>query len=291
MVRDGKRTPEQAALSKEIFPFLDDPKVQAQLEQCGRQGAVDFNIFNWIVTPARAQAACAVTLSSGQLKYFTPTQAMDCLSDYRQMTAVVRGIIGATGAAVAGLAGAFLLASTTATGQEINQKFTGSDGSTVLVTGNGDQPTRQILVTYPDGTRASLTVEVYDDGGAVLLTSGMIGTQLMTPGMLGDMQQTLKKAGLSNVVLSSNNSGNGDQKYFPPPKAPGEITGFPGLTPGKPIGGRARWYDNKGNIYEWDYQHGALEKYDKTGKKHLGEYDPKTGKRTKPPKPGRSTKT
>ncbi|NLS19065.1 hypothetical protein HGP16_21230 [Rhizobium sp. P40RR-XXII] len=39
------------------------------------------------------------------------------------------------------------------------------------------------------------------------------------------------------------------------------------------------------------HTHGALEKYDKTGKKHLGEYDPKTGKQTKPPKPGRSTKT
>lgn len=31
MVQDGKRTPEQAALSKEIFPFLDDPKVQASV--------------------------------------------------------------------------------------------------------------------------------------------------------------------------------------------------------------------------------------------------------------------
>jgi len=133
-------------------------------------------------------------LPNGQTKYFTATQAVDCLTDYRQMTNIVRGIIGATGATVAGLAGAFLLASTTSTGKEINQKFTGSDGSTVLVTGNGDQPKRQILVTYPDGVRASLTIEVYDDG---------------------------------------------DQKYFPPPKSPGEITGFPGLTPGKAIGGRA----------------------------------------------------
>ncbi|WP_245500897.1 colicin E3/pyocin S6 family cytotoxin [Rhizobium sp. BK251] len=46
---------------------------------------------------------------------------------------------------------------------------------------------------------------------------------------------------------------------------------------GKPVGGRARWYDSKGNIYEWDCQHGKLEKFDKSGKKHLGEYDPVTG--------------
>jgi hypothetical protein len=39
---------------------------------------------------------------------------------------------------------------------------------------------------------------------------------------------------------------------------------------------RARWKDSKGNIYEWDYQHGSVEKYDKRGK-HLGEYDPRTG--------------
>nr|WP_238474201.1 colicin E3/pyocin S6 family cytotoxin [Pseudomonas cavernicola] len=36
-----------------------------------------------------------------------------------------------------------------------------------------------------------------------------------------------------------------------------------------------------GKIYEWDYQHGTLEKYDKHGK-HLGEFDPVTGDQTKP---------
>lgn len=33
---------------------------------------------------------------------------------------------------------------------------------------------------------------------------------------------------------------------------------------------RKRWKDDKGNIYEWDYQHGAVEKYNKNGT-HLGE--------------------
>jgi filamentous hemagglutinin len=228
-------------------------------------------------------------LPNGQMKYFTATQAVDCLTDYRQMTNIVRGIIGATGATVAGLAGAFLLASTTSTGKEINQKFTGSDGSTVLVTGNGDQPKRQILVTYPDGVRASLTIEVYDDGGAIFLTGGTIGNQTMTPGMLTDMQQTLANAGMSNVVLSENTGGkNGDHQYYPKPKTE-EITGFPGLKEVRGVGGRPRWVDSKGKIYEWDKQHGAVEVYDKTGKKHLGEFDPKTGKQTKPGDPGRST--
>jgi len=44
-----------------------------------------------------------------------------CLSEYDQMTGVVRGVVGATGTTVAVLAVAFLLASTTAAGADINQ--------------------------------------------------------------------------------------------------------------------------------------------------------------------------
>jgi hypothetical protein len=49
---------------------------------------------------------------------------------------------------------------------------------------------------------------------------------------------------------------------------------------------RKRWKDKKGQIYEWDSQHGTVEKYDKQGR-HLGEYDPETGLETKPAVPGR----
>jgi len=74
-----------------------------------------------------------------------------------------------------------------------------------------------------------------------------------------------------------------------PPAIP---AAFPDLTPAKqktsrPGGGlRARWKDADGNIYEWDYQHGKLEKYDRRGK-HQGEYDPTTGQQTKPRDPKR----
>jgi hypothetical protein len=43
---------------------------------------------------------------------------------------------------------------------------------------------------------------------------------------------------------------------------------------------RPRWKDSDGNIYEWDFQHGAVEKYNKRGK-HLGEFDHITGEQTK----------
>ena len=76
-----------------------------------------------------------------------------------------------------------------------------------------------------------------------------------------------------------------------PPKV---LPGFPGAQRVKPktsIGGgagkRARWRNPDGTICEWDYQHGRVEKYDKRGK-HLGEFDPLTGKQTKGPDPDRS---
>jgi len=50
---------------------------------------------------------------------------------------------------------------------------------------------------------------------------------------------------------------------------------------------RKRWKGKDGKIYEWDSQHGTVEVYSKNGKRHLGEYDPGTGKQVKPPNPER----
>lgn len=77
--------------------------------------------------------------------------------------------------------------------------------------------------------------------------------------------------------------------YYPAPK---DLEGFPGTRlanrKSRMPGGRTRkrWTDDDGNIYEWDYQHGAVEKYNKRGV-HQGEYDPSTGTQTKPPDPTR----
>lgn len=76
-----------------------------------------------------------------------------------------------------------------------------------------------------------------------------------------------------------------DHTYHP---APIGLTAFPDATKAKrktPVKGggglRKRWKNPKGIIFEWDSQHGMVEMYDKRGK-HLGEYDPTTGKQTKP---------
>ena len=69
---------------------------------------------------------------------------------------------------------------------------------------------------------------------------------------------------------------------FPPPRR--ILPGFPEAeitspkTPRHDGGGlRKRWRDRSGRIYEWDYQHGTVEVYDRRGR-HIGErIDPFNG--------------
>jgi hypothetical protein len=78
--------------------------------------------------------------------------------------------------------------------------------------------------------------------------------------------------------------------YRPPPALP--LAAFPDLRrvrPKTPFPGglRARWGDDDGYLYEWDYQHGVFEKYDRQGR-HCGEFDPSTGTQLKEPQPNRT---
>jgi len=71
--------------------------------------------------------------------------------------------------------------------------------------------------------------------------------------------------------------------------APRRLTAFPNAERIKPKSGRHRWLDDKsGYTYEWDYQHGRVERYDRRGH-HLGESDPETGIMTKPANPAHTT--
>jgi hypothetical protein len=82
----------------------------------------------------------------------------------------------------------------------------------------------------------------------------------------------------------------GDHQYYSKPKT---LPAFPEAvqTQGKTRvqgGGtvRPRWKDISGHIYEWDFRHGTVEKYNKRGV-HLGEFDPETGMQTKKADPSR----
>jgi len=94
---------------------------------------------------------------------------------------------------------------------------------------------------------------------------------------------------LRKLIKSEKGSVNFGKNYK---KAPDKLKAFPGAESAKGKsqvrgggGQRARWQDKR-NIYEWDYRHGRVEKYDKRGR-HLGEYDPTTGAKTKNAVPGR----
>ncbi|WP_434655824.1 colicin E3/pyocin S6 family cytotoxin [Pseudomonas sp. R3-56] len=90
--------------------------------------------------------------------------------------------------------------------------------------------------------------------------------------------------GLKSLYVVLSKPAQGDHKYYPPPKG---LIAFPDAiiaprkTPIKGGGGlRKRWKTKDGTIYEWDSQHGRVEKYNKRGK-HLGEFNSVTGEQTK----------
>jgi hypothetical protein len=74
--------------------------------------------------------------------------------------------------------------------------------------------------------------------------------------------------------------------YHTPPKT---LPAFPDAIPVRTKGNRKRW-ESKKRIYEWDYQHGAVEVYNWAGD-HLGEFNAETGEQTDDAKPERRTYT
>lgn len=92
------------------------------------------------------------------------------------------------------------------------------------------------------------------------------------------------------VTLTADDSSYVQPRAHPAPKD--GLPAFPeaqhakGKTPIQGGGGtRERWKDKK-HIYEWDAQHGRVEKYNKRGE-HLGEFDHMTGVQTKEADPTR----
>ena len=96
-----------------------------------------------------------------------------------------------------------------------------------------------------------------------------------------------EETGLKSLyVVYAKPFGGGDIKYHTPPLT---LPAFPDAIRIRKKGNRKRW-ESKKRIYEWDYQHGAVEVYDKQGN-HLGEYDATTGEQTGKAKSERQTTT
>ncbi|WP_237886210.1 S-type pyocin domain-containing protein [Pseudomonas sp. PGPR40] len=88
----------------------------------------------------------------------------------------------------------------------------------------------------------------------------------------------------SLYVVFARPAGGGDIKYHTPPLT---LPAFPDAIRVRRKGSRARW-ESKKRIYEWDYQHGAVEVYDWQNN-HLGEFDANTGEQTGKARPERKT--
>lgn len=146
-----------------------------------------------------------------------------------------------------------------------------------------------------------------DNYASKQLLASVWSLALMEPSFMGEIAATAISTGIavyslhkfiskrrnetstrSEFIVHQNN--NSMYHYTP---APNSLPGIPDAKPVKrktPVQGggglRKRWKDANGNIYEWDSQHGDLEKYNKNGQ-HQGSIDPDTGEQTKPPVKGR----
>ena len=141
---------------------------------------------------------------------------------------------------------------------------------TVAVTGATGSVIAGSVIAVLTGVEAASAIAV---GVTVATGAAAIGIAV-------DVQPLLE----ASPTTFNANAGGGNWHYNPPPT--NNLPGIPNAKFAKRMNGRKRWTDDKGNIYEWDYQHGAVEKYSKNGR-HLGEYDPNTGIQTKPPDPTR----
>jgi hypothetical protein len=184
----------------------------------------------------------------------------------------------------------------------IHSKASGDDSvRTVQARWNADKTAMEahlsgvtILWTPRRGRFGSLDPLIYPDN-----SDARLGTVLVHP-IPDDMDSQLEglpgedvtaedcivvfpaESGLRSMYVVYARPFNGDHGYHPPPK---ELAAFPEAAPARRKGNRRRW-ESKKRVYEWDYQHGAVEVYDKQGN-HLGEFDPETGEQTGEAKPER----
>ena len=136
----------------------------------------------------------------------------------------------------------------------------------------------------------------FTGGGAVVgVPAIVVGTPIVTQGITS----AARAARLEPIPFAGNAAGEG-ARPCPPQRAQGvapvpkKLKAFPdaqrvkGKTPLQGGGGiRPRWKTKRGNILELDRKKGTVEAYNKTGRTHLGEFDPNTGRQVGPARPGR----
>jgi hypothetical protein len=184
----------------------------------------------------------------------------------------------------------------------IHSKASGDDSvRTVQARWNADESAMEahlngvtILMTPRRGRYGTLEPLVYPENsdarlGTILVHPIADDTDSQLEGLPGDditaedcILVFPADSGLRSMYVVYARPFNGDHGYHP---APDKLAAFPNATDARQRGTRKRWVDKK-RIYEWDYQHGAVEVYDKQGN-HLGEFDADSGEQTGKARPER----
>lgn len=196
-------TPEENQVVKKVIKYKDDPKMMAGLQTCGQHGEIRHSIFDWLITPAYADApSCKVTTPDGDTLDLTPSLATLILNQIADRTKQVLAVTSF----VTGMGYELLKGGLSAQTQRLD------DGTTLTWTTYSFGTTVSTDVPLPGGGSISLSLTLHEESdGSYTLIGGQIGSTPMSAADLGDWANMMSRDGKKLVVYNQKSgSGNGD---------------------------------------------------------------------------------
>lgn len=217
MAADGHLSLDDARSAAALAQYRDDPAVLSQLASCGQRAENEFHLLDWLITPAYADAASCTIFVGGKSYTVSAAGALNCLNVFQRLTKLAIGGATFAGTVVAGLlTTGFLLASTTAVGDKVDQTAILADGTAVHVTGDGDSLLRRVEITQ-DGQAAVLFLTIGDNGQYELLSGTVLGGA-MPDSILAGVADQISTATGKQVVYNEKNSDGGNDSTGEPPR-------------------------------------------------------------------------
>ncbi|WP_210268551.1 beta strand repeat-containing protein [Rhizobium rhizogenes] len=196
-------TPEENQIVKKVIKYKDDPKMMAGLQTCGEHGEIRHSIFDWLITPAYADApSCKVKTPDGDTLDLTPTLATLILNQIADRTKQVLAVTSF----VTGMGYELLKGGLSAQTQRLD------DGTTLTWTSYSFGTTVSTDVPLPGGGSISLSLTLHEESdGSFTLIGGQIGSTPMSAADLGDWANMMSRDGKKLVVYNQQSgSGSGD---------------------------------------------------------------------------------
>ncbi len=229
MTASGILTPEDSKAAVALAAYANDPKVLAQLSSCGANHSEnEYHFFDWLITPAYADAAsCPIATASGTY-WVTPDGAWNCYTLFRNSTGAV---LGDTAAATAALASIIVLLTPGTAGEEINTSRTLDDGTIVQIAGQGSEVRRVATITTPDNAKISVVLNCYS--ASCDLVSGTYNGTDMLPDLLSSVADQLSRDGKMEVVYNQQSESGNGKPVIEEGKQGKHIPGHNNHTPGR----------------------------------------------------------